>query len=224
MGKRIHPRMQIAVPVRIFGTDRNGQIFSEKVNTVTISRSGVELADIQAELKLDDAIGMSYASNRANFRVKWVGSPGTAKAGHAGLQNMAPEKALWDFPLPDGALDNYQPGTLEQRKNPRFRCQNSIEVHVQGGASFWGTASDLSLEGCYVEMPLPLAPGTKLTLGLWLGQNKIAAEALVIHRTPGLGVGIRFTQITEQDVDGIRRFLQTLSPFAKKAVRQPQTM
>ena len=222
MGKRIHPRMQIAVPVRIFGTDIRGQIFSEKVNTVTISRSGVELTDIQAELKIDEIIGLSYASSRANFRVKWVGAPKSPKAGHAGLQNVAPEKPLWDFALPDGAVDNYQPGTIEQRKNPRFRCQNSIEVHVQGGASFWGTASDLSLDGCYVEMPLPLAPGTKLKLGVWLGQNKIAAEAQVIHRTPGLGVGIKFIQITEQDQDQIRSFLQHLSPFAKKAMRQPQ--
>jgi hypothetical protein len=223
MGKRIHPRMQIAVPVRIFGTDSRGQIFSEKVNTVTVSRSGVELADIQAELKLDEIIGLSYASNRANFRVKWVGAPKSPKAGHAGLQNIAPEKPLWDFPLPDGAVDNYQPGTVERRKHPRFRCQNSIEVHVHGGASFWGTVSDLSLDGCYVEMPLPLAPGTKLKLGLWFGQNKITAEAQVMHRTPGLGVGIKFTQITEEDLDQIRRFLQTLSPFTKKASRQPQS-
>jgi hypothetical protein len=223
MGKRIHPRMQIAVPVRIFGTDRHGQIFSEKVTTVTVSRSGVELADIQAELKLDEIIGLSYSSNRANFRVKWVGVPKSPKAGHAGLQNIAPEKPLWDFALPDGAVDTYQPGTVERRKQPRFRCQNSIEVHVHGGASFWGTVSDLSLDGCYVEMPLPLAPGTKLKLGIWFGQNKVTAQAQVIHRTPGLGVGIKFTQITEEDLDHIRRFLQTLSPFAKKAMRQPQS-
>jgi hypothetical protein len=222
MGKRIHPRAQITVPVRIFGTDKGGQIFSEKVNTVTISRSGVELADVQAELKVDEIIGLSYASNRANFRVKWVGAKGSPKAGHAGLQNVAPEKPLWDFALPESAIDSYQPGAIELRKQPRFRCQNSIEVHVVGGASFWGTVSDLSLDGCYVEMPLPLAPGTRLKLGIWFGQNKLAAEAKVIHRTPGLGVGIKFTQISEQDLDQIRRFLQSLSPFAKKASREPK--
>ncbi len=222
MGKRIHPRLKIAVPVRIFGTDSHGQIFSEKVNTVTVSRSGVELADIQAELKLDEIIGLNYASNRANFRVKWVGAAKSPKAGHAGLQNVAPEKPLWDFPLPDGAIDPYQPGAVELRQHPRFRCQTSIEVHVQGGASFWGTASDLSVAGCYVEMPLPLTPGTNLKLAIWLGQNKIAAEANVIHRTPGLGVGIKFTQIAEEDVDQIQRFLQTLAPFARKAVRPSQ--
>jgi hypothetical protein len=222
MGKRIHPRMPIVVPVRIFGTDSRGQIFSEKVNTVTISRSGVELADIHTELKVNEIIGLNYASNRSNFRIKWVGAPGTTKAGHAGLQNIALEKPLWDFPLPDGALDTYQPGSVEMRKHPRFRCQNSIEVHVEGGASFWGTATDLSLGGCYIEMPLPLQPGTKLKVGIWFGQNKSWAQAVVVHRTPGLGVGIKFTQISDEDLDQIRRFLQTLAPFARKPMRASQ--
>src|ERR1700722_4513998 len=142
MGKPTHPRKQIEVPVRIFGTDIHGHIFSEKVNTVTINPSGVELADVHTELKADEIIGLNYASNRTNFRIKWVGTAGTSRAGHVGLLNTAPEKSLWDFPLPDGALDTYQPGSVEMRKHPRFRCQNSIEVHVEGGTSFWGTATD----------------------------------------------------------------------------------
>jgi hypothetical protein len=222
MGKRIHPRKQIIVPVRIFGTDSHGQIFSEKVNTVTVSRSGVELADVHTELKVDEIIGLNYASNRANFRVKWVGAAGTARAGHAGLLNTAPEKSLWDFALPDGTVDTYQPGSVEMRKNSRYRCQNSIEVHVEGGTSFWGTATDLSISGCYIEMPLPLQPGTKLKVGIWFGQNKVWAQAVVAHRTPGLGVGIKFAQISEEDLGQIHRFLQTLAPFARKANRPSQ--
>jgi len=222
MGKRIHPRQQIVVPVRIFGTDSHGKIFSEKVNTVTVSRSGVELADVHTELKADEIIGLSYASNRANFRVKWIGAAETAKAGHVGLLNTAPEKPLWDFVLPDGTVDTYQPGSIEMRKNSRYRCQNSIEVHVEGGTSFWGTATDLSVSGCYIEMPLPLQPGTKLRAGIWFGQNKVWAQAVVTHRTPGLGVGISFTQISEEDVDQVRRFLDTLAPFARKAIRTSQ--
>jgi PilZ domain len=222
MGKRIDPRKDLVVPVRIFGTDCRGKIFSEKVNTVTVSRSGVELADVQAELKVEEIIGVSYGSNRVHFRVKWIGAGGTLRAGHIGLLNTAPEKVLWDFPLPDGSVDSFQPGSIEMRHHPRFRCQNSIEVHVEGGTSFWGTATDLSIGGCYIEMPLPLQPGTKLKVGMWFGQNKVWAQGLVMHRTPGLGVGIKYTQISEEDLDQIRRFLDTLAPFAKKAMRTPK--
>jgi hypothetical protein len=222
MGKRINPRKEIEVPVRIFGTDIHGKVFSEKVVTVDVSQSGAELAGVHSELKIDEIIGLTYGSNKVHFRIKWIGTSGTPKAGHVGLLNISPEKPLWDFPLPDGSEDAFQPGSIEMRGNPRFRCQNSIEVHVDGGASFWGTVADLSLGGCYVEMPLPLQPGTKTKIAIWFGQNKAWAEAVVTHRTPGLGVGMKFTEISERDRDQIHRFLQTLSPFARKPLLSPQ--
>jgi hypothetical protein len=38
MGKRREPRKNAQVPVRIFGTDAQGKIFSEKVSTSTVSK------------------------------------------------------------------------------------------------------------------------------------------------------------------------------------------
>jgi PilZ domain len=222
MGRRSQPRKQIEVPVRIFGTDSHGQVFSEKVKTVTVSRCGAELAGVKAELSLDEIVGVTYGSNKVHFRVKWAGPAGSAKAGHVGLLNITPEKPLWDFPLPPDMMDNFQPGSVEQRQTTRFRCQNSIEIHVDGGASFWGTVSDLSLGGCYVEMPLPLQAGTRLKVGIWFGQNKVSADAVVAHRTPGLGVGLKFAKISEQDLGVIRKFLEGLAPFARKPLRVPQ--
>jgi PilZ domain-containing protein len=219
MGRRSQPRKQIAVPVRIFGTDRHGQIFSERAVTVSVSDKGAELAEVRPDLAVDEIIGLIYGNNRVHFRVKWIGRPGTPKAGHVGLLNVAPEKPLWDFPLFPNTADDFQPGDTELRTTPRFRSQNSIEVHVNGGASFWGTVADLSLSGCYVEMPIPLEPGTQLKVGIWLGQTKAWAQAEVAHRTPGLGIGLNFLEISGADRDQIRRFLANLSPFAKKAMR-----
>ena len=68
-------------------------------------------------------------------------------------------------------------------------------------------------------MPIPLEPGTKLKVGIWFGQSKVWAQAQVTHRTPGLGIGLDFLEISESDRDQIRRFLANLSPFAKKAMR-----
>jgi hypothetical protein len=223
MGRRSHPRKQIEVPVRIFGTDSHGQVFSEKVLTVNIGRTGAEVAGVRAQLSLDEIVGLTYGSNRVHFRVKWIGSAGTSKAGHVGLLNITPEKPLWDFPLSPDSFDPYQPGTVELRQNARYRCQNSVEIHTHLGASFWGTVADLSLGGCYVEIPIPLEPGTKLKVGIWFGQTKAWAEAQVAHRTPGLGIGLKFTEIAEHDLNQIRRFLETLAPFARKAMRSPQT-
>jgi hypothetical protein len=225
MGRRSQPRNNNAVPVRIFGTDSHGQVFSEKVSTVNVSRKGAQLAGVRPDLGLDEIVGLTYGTNRVHFRVKWIGEPGTPRAGHLGLLNIAPEKPLWDFPLPADAVDDYDPVAVDNRKHTRYRCQNSIEIHVQEGASFWGSVADLSLGGCYVEIPIPLELGKRLKVGIWFGQTKVWADARVAHRTPGMGVGLVFTQISDSDLDQIRRYLESLSPFAKKPRRvdaQPQ--
>jgi PilZ domain len=216
MGKRTEPRQNIQLPVRIFGTDHAGSVFSDKVVTVNISANGVEVASVQPKLIVDEIIGLTYGMNRVHFRVKWVGEPGTANAGHLGLLNISPEKSLWGISLPPSSPDHYQAGPVEHRTDPRFRCHNPIEIHVRNGASLWGTVADLSLGGCYVEMPIPLQPGTKLKIGIWIGATKVWAEGEVAHRTPGLGVGIKFTQATGQDLDQIRIFVGGLTPFARK--------
>lgn len=219
MGQRSEPRLEVQVPVRIFGTDATGAVFSQKVVTVNISRSGVELAEVHARLATDEIIGLTYATRKVHFRVKWIGALGTPKESHIGLLSISPEKPLWDFPLPAPSSDTHKPGLLERRSHPRFRCQNKVEIHIEGGASYWGTLADLGLGGCYVEMPIPLNPGTKLRMALWIEQSKVNAEGEVAHRTPGLGIGIRFKNISEQDLDNIRRFLDRLSPLFRKPLR-----
>jgi len=90
---------------------------------------------------------------------------------------------------------------------------------VQNGPSFWGTVSDLSLTGCYVEIPIPFEVGKNLKVGIWFGQTKAWAQARVAHRTQGMGVGLKFTEISDPDLDQIRQFLASLAPFARKPLR-----
>jgi hypothetical protein len=61
--------------------------------------------------------------------------------------------------------------------------------------------------------------GKKLKIGIWFGETKAWAEARVTHSTPGLGVGMKFTEISELNLDPIKRFLESLSPLARKPVR-----
>jgi len=216
MGRRREPRKEIQVPVRIFGMNSKGQAFSEKAVTVNISQQGAELSGVQATLNLDEVIGLTFETNRVHFRVKWAGAPGTAYAACVGLLNISPEKPLWDFPLPAPAPDNYRAQFVEGRNHPRFKCHNSVELHTQDGASFWATLADLSIGGCYVEMSIPLPPGTKLKVGIWIGEAKCWADGEVAYSTAGMGTGVKFNRISASELERIRRFLGTLGPFAKK--------
>jgi hypothetical protein len=216
MGKRREPRNEIQAPVRIFGTDSSGRVFSAKAVTVNVSQNGVELSGVESRLNLDEIIGLTYGANRVHFRVKWVGEPGTPKAGHVGLLNISPEKPLWDFPLPPPIPDKHRQQIVQQRKYTRFKCENPVELHTQGGASFWAKIADLSMGGCYVEMAIPLEIGTKVKVGIWIGETKAWADCEVVYRTPGSGIGLKFIRTSGSDLERIRQFLGTLESFTKK--------
>jgi len=216
MGRRRQPRKEVQASVRIFGTDSSGRVFSAKATTVNISQHGIELSGVESQLNLDEIIGLTYGENRVHFRVKWVGQPGTAKAGHVGLLNISPEKPLWDFPLPPPMPDNYQPQFVQERKHTRFQCDNSVELHTQGGASFWAKIADLSVGGCYVEMAIPLRVGTKVKVGISIEESKAWADCEVAYSTPGFGIGLKFDKVSESDLVRIRQFLATRAEFAKK--------
>ncbi|MFZ0289316.1 MAG: PilZ domain-containing protein [Candidatus Sulfotelmatobacter sp.] len=47
----------------------------------------------------------------------------------------------------------------------------------------WATIADLSVGGCYVEMAIPLPPGTKLKVGIWIGDTKSWADCEVVYST-----------------------------------------
>jgi hypothetical protein len=65
-------------------------------------------------------------------------------------------------------------------------------------------------------MSIPLPPGTKLKVGIWIGETKCWADCEVAYSTAGLGTGVMFNRISEPDLDRIRQFLGTLAPLTKK--------
>jgi hypothetical protein len=211
MGKRREPRKELRVPVRIFGTDSSGQIFTEKVFTVNVSQQGVELEGVQAQPKVDEIVGVTYGQTKAHFRVKWVGQRGSAQAGKVGLLNLSPEKSFWDFPLPPPAFDTAVRDTKDRRTSPRLKCASSVEVYPTGeSAPIRTRTADLSLGGCFLEMPNPLPKGTQIRVALWVKEFKLWANAEVVTSTPGFGIGVKFTEIAEQDRNQLKQFLESM--------------
>ena len=214
MGQRREPRKDLTVPVRIFGTDAAGRPFSENVSTVNVSREGAKLSGLRAKIKSGEIVGLAYGTIKGRFCVKWTGGAGTPAEGQVGLQNVAPEKPFWDFPLPAPGLDEYGRHSKgsERRKHPRLKCVNSVELYPEGdSAKVWGKASDLSLGGCFVEMPMPLKEGTKLKIVLWVRDEKLIVKGKVVSSRPGFGVGIEFSEITPEDTARLRQFLQSIT-------------
>lgn len=220
MGSRCEPRKIVAVAVRIFGTDREGKVFSEAVHTIDVSQHGAKLGGVCAQLKVDEIIGLTFGQNKVHFRVKWTGAPGTAAEGTVGLLNLTPEKPLWDFLLPHG-IDAFQTQRANERRRwPRVKCSVSVEIRREGHSVIWGKASDLGEGGCFVEMPIPLAADTNFEIGLWLGETKLQVHGEVASVAPGFGNGVRFLGLAPEHLEHLRCFIQSITPQARQAIAQ----
>jgi hypothetical protein len=106
-----------------------------------------------------------------------------------GLLNLSPEKSLWDFPLPPPGYDATVRDERDRRASSRAKCASSVEVYPTGEAAPVGTrTADLSLGGCFLQMPNPLPTGTQIRIALWVKDFKLWANAEVITSTPGFGI------------------------------------
>ncbi|HXF14045.1 MAG TPA: PilZ domain-containing protein [Terriglobales bacterium] len=213
MGTTTEPRKAVEVPVRVFGTDCDGKPFYENLTTIDVSLHGAKLRGLRARLQVDEIIGLTYGKNKGHFRVKWIGTPGTATEGVLGLVNLNPGKPLWDFPVPQTEVENTDvqpPG--ERRRWPRVKCSVSVELHTPGQAVIWAKASDLSPGGCFIEMAIPLHKGASFEIALWLGEAKLHLQGQVVSMQPGFGNGVRFLGVNSEHETHLRRFIETIAP------------
>lgn len=234
MGKRREPRKPVQVTVRVLGTDAAGKPFAEKVETLDVSRSGLHLRGLSVALKLEDTVSVSYKDQKARYHVKWLIPQSTPPGGparwSAGLQNPSPERNIFDFPLPTPILDNYAgraasglPGAsaADRRVLPRMRCTASAELHPEGKtAPIMAGIGDLSLGGCFVDMPMPLPLGTQLQVVLWLDAVKLQTSAVVSNTRPGFGMGLHFASLPAEERTKLETYLAKIPrfPFSKPPV------
>jgi len=99
----------------------------------------------------------------------------------------------------------------ERRRFPRFKAAVPIALSPEGASVASRTeTSELSLKGCYVEANFTLAVGTKLQVELWVGDEKLTANAVVATHHPGFGNGFEFFDMSAEDEARLKRFLATL--------------
>jgi hypothetical protein len=84
----------------------------------------------------------------------------------------------------------------ERRRSPRVRCSSSAKLRTEGSdLRLWGTLTDISLTGCYVEMNTTFPVGTNVNLVLRSSGIRIQVSGTVRASYPFLGMGICFTQV-----------------------------
>jgi len=100
----------------------------------------------------------------------------------------------------------------ERRQSPRLRCSGSAEFRAEGNdARMWGTVTDVSLHGCYVEMNTTFPVDTKVDLVLKSFGIRIEAPGTVRASYPFLGMGICFAEMEPAQQLQLKQLLAALA-------------
>jgi len=88
------------------------------------------------------------------------------------------------------------PGLKERRQSQRFPCSGSVEFKTEGSdVRMWGTVTDISLHGCYVEMSTTFPVNTRTNLVIESNGVRFHSQATVRASYPFLGMGMCFAGI-----------------------------
>ena len=239
MGRRHEPRMTMRLPVTVSGVDVAGQPFTLPANVSEVSNLGARLEGV-GRLRAGATITVAYRKNQGQFRIVWLGQPGTQWEGQIGLENLDPAKHVFGIGWPPEAPDTYQvPGSelgdsahrgkpvpdhrpadrrqQERRRFPRYSCVETVKVRKVGSdVPLWGKLTDISLGGCYIEMMSPFPTETAVTMALKVGQFEFRVDGLVAVMHPAMGMGITFTEIGAEDKKLLQRAISCLAGETKE--------
>jgi hypothetical protein len=101
---------------------------------------------------------------------------------------------------------------VEKRRSPRYKCDGSIEMKEDRcDVRTWATFTDISMGGCYVEAAATYPAGTSLMLKLEANGFQVNTKGTVRVNYPYLGMGIAFTEMSQDDHVRLRSLLQTVA-------------
>jgi hypothetical protein len=126
--------------------------------------------------------------------------------------NVAATPVCPSAQAPNSAPAAKRIGFKERRGDHRYRCSGSAEFRTEASTGrMWGTLTDISLHGCYLEMNATFPIDTKVQLVLKSCGIQIETEGTVRASYPALGMGIRFSRIRPADELQLKKLLAHLS-------------
>jgi hypothetical protein len=211
------PRATLDLKVRVWGMGGNDRPFSQSAIAQNISITGACIYGIDPELKVGDVIGVQFEAKKARCKVIWVVNAGAIKKTQVGVQLVADQECPWiDALPPEMKTDERRPASTDNRRRfARHRISFPLEMRDERvNTPLRVNATDISGNGCYVEIAMPLPVGTALRVDLWIGESRVSPTALVRTRDPGVGMGIEFTGLPDDDKVRLQEHLEKIDPGA----------
>ena len=90
-----------------------------------------------------------------------------------------------------------------ERRSPRFPFIASAQVvETRTEARLVARTSDISREGCYLDMLNPLPTGTRLKINVTHQNKQLDAVGMVVHSELNVGMGVQFEEVRQRSVIG----------------------
>ena len=132
-----------------------------------------------------------------------------------------PSSAPANLPATAEPQNSFSGSGKDRRRSPRFRCAGSAEFTVQdNNIRMWGTLTDISLRGCYVEMSTTFPVDTQMDLVLEAMGIRFHTQGTIRISYPFLGMGILFTEIVADQKALLERLLTALAKLTNAS--QPE--
>jgi hypothetical protein len=96
----------------------------------------------------------------------------------------------------------------ERRRTPRYPFVATAEVIEKlTHASASSRVTELSLHGCYLEMPYPLAKDAQVIVKIYSEGKFFEAAGTVVYSQPKVGVGVTFREVRAQFLTVLKQWL-----------------
>ena len=103
------------------------------------------------------------------------------------------------------------PRVREKRRRPRYPCEGSVVFRMDGvDMRTWATFTDISLNGCYVELAATFAVNTAVNMALDVRGVHLEIKGIVRTSFPLVGMGIEFVKIAEPERLALEEILRRL--------------
>src|SRR4029077_9356669 len=79
MSEKVEPRLDVEVPIRVYGMGADGRPFSQNAQARNISRHRATLSRLEADLKPGDVIGVQACDKKSRCKVILVVDAGQAQ-------------------------------------------------------------------------------------------------------------------------------------------------
>ena len=216
-------RRKVVLPVTVIR--HNGQE-KQLAHTLDMTENSARLGGLSIQLEVGEIIEIQRGASKGKFQVFWMGAPGSAMAGQAGVRSLNHDKSIWGVHLPADEVDQHvsinqvrnpmppvQTGQLpgEKRWHKRYECEGSATVKTPNTTyGSHGAIKDISEGGIYVEITAPLPVNTEVTLSMNVEGVWLDAAGIIRTSYPLVGMGISFQSMTGQNREKLHVVLERL--------------